>query len=661
MNILKTIFSFSLLFQLFFPQPQYPNKGVISAPVLKWQYGGCYSSWCETGWYSSPAAVDLDQDGDIEIVAGAYTIFMLDGATGADITSAKPSSSRNWPSIVAADIDNNGDIEIVTAHGNGYLHVLDHNLSLVWTRQPTPGNELRSLAVYDVDSNGDLEILVASTRSDDQWFVYEHNGDLRSGDWPQQSPDSDYNGYAAGCFNQNIAVGDMDNDGIAEIIGTNDTHYTSAFAPDGSQLPASTIFGTRDDGSPKPWSRVGFHVDHEVDLRGYAHCGEEHRPNFAHSPPILADLDGNGTLEEIMVGNVYNCGVSPYESLYEMPFIFNKDRTRWNNGTYDWTVLPTPDSAALSDPLIENYNVIESVHPNPVAADLDNDGIKEVLYPSYDGRMHVYWMDKTEHGNWPFWVNQSGEGFYRFATEPVVADLDNDGYAEVIFASWVQKETNQTGKLHILDYLGNPIHEISLPAAYGSPNWNGVLAAPTLANIDSDADLEIVLNSAHSGVLAYDLPNTANARVLWETGRGNLLRSGSPINGDISQSYFSSSHPISEAGDIVHFTLTLKNVGEALPAVTISNTLPASLTYHGGLTASVGSAVYNAGTITWSDSVGSNSTVTITYDAVVDAGITGPTLLLNPVLIQDGMGNSYERSAATYVNGLAVYLPLIER
>jgi len=33
----------------------------------------------------------------------------------------------------------------------------------------------------------------------------------------------------------------------------------------------------------------------------------------------------------------------------------------------------------------------------------------------------------------------------------------------------------QTGKLHVLDYLGNPIHELDLPLAFGSPDWNGAL------------------------------------------------------------------------------------------------------------------------------------------------------------------------------------------
>ena len=173
--------------------------------------------------------------------------------------------------------------------------------------------------------------------------------------------------------------------------------------------------------------------------------------------------------------------------------------------------------------------MIESNQPNPVAADLDGDGYLEILYPSYDGRMHAYWLDKTEHGSWPYSIYNPADGFYRFASEPVVADLNSDGLAEVIFTSWVKKGTNRTGKLHILDFQGNPIHELDLPMAYkGSADWNGGLAAPTLANIDADPDLEIVLNTAHSGFVAYDLPGTAGARILWGTGRGSYLRAGHP-------------------------------------------------------------------------------------------------------------------------------------
>ena len=98
-----------------------------------------------------------------------------------------------------------------------------------------------------------------------------------------------------------------------------------------------------------------------------------------------------------------------------------------------------------------DYNVIESAPPNPVVADLDGDGVAEILHASYDGRLHAWWLDKTEHGAWPYSVYDADEGFHRFASEPVVADLDHNGSAEVIFTSWPHKGGNRTGKLHILD------------------------------------------------------------------------------------------------------------------------------------------------------------------------------------------------------------------
>ena len=186
-------------------------------------------------------------------------------------------------------------------------------------------------------------------------------------------------------------------------------------------------------------------------------------------------------------------------------------------------MIPSPDTDAA--PLSQDYNVIENVAPNPVVVDLDGDNINEILFPSYDGRLHAYWLDKSEHGSWPYSVYAADEGVFRFASEPVVADLDNNGTGEVIFASWPEKGANRVGKLHVLDYQGNLLFATDLPSPF-SGDWNGALAAPTLANLDDDPDLELVLNTAHSGLVAYDLPDTPQARILWGTGRGSYLRNG---------------------------------------------------------------------------------------------------------------------------------------
>lgn len=494
----------------------------IQSPVLKWQRGGCYSSWCETGWYASPAVANLDQDPQAEVLTGSYDLVALDGLTGALQWRAE-NGNRVWPGVALADLTGNGSLEIIVGRSGDQLSVYNTSGTALWVRNPFGGGELRSLALADLENDGSIEILVgrASGGSTKQISVYEPDGSVRPG-FPARR-DGEV-GYGWGMYNQNVAAADLNNDGFKEIIGPTDTHYITALDRNGNQLPANAIYNVFNPVGPKVWAQVGVHVDHAVDLRGYANCGSEHRPNFADSAPVLADLNNDGTREVIVVGNVYNCGTDPYTSLYQMPFILNADRSRWKGSGFDWTILPAPEPGAA--PLAEDYNLIETAEPNPVVADLDGDGFQEILFASYDGRVHAYWLDKTERHAWPFSVYKPAEGFLRFASEPVVADLNNDGKAEVLFTSWVQKGTSQTGKLHLLDFQGNPLFEITLPPAV-SGNWNGAMAAPTLANIDTDPDLEVVILTAASGVVAYDLPGTASARILWGTGRGNFYRSGS--------------------------------------------------------------------------------------------------------------------------------------
>ncbi|MFO7632567.1 MAG: VCBS repeat-containing protein, partial [Caldilinea sp.] len=460
-------------------------------------------------------------DGKMEVIAAMYDLVILDGATGA-LKHRAENGSRAWPGVAVADIDADGAPEIVVGRGNDQVTVYNADGSERWTQRPFGAGEVRTLALADIDLDGQLEIVVgrASGGATKQVSVYESDGSVRPG-WPARR-DGEV-GYGWGMYNQNVAVADLTGDGYAEIVGPTDTHYITALDRDGNQLPAHSRYDNINPKGPKVWSQVGVHVDDAVDLRGYANCGVEHRPNFANSAPAIADLDGDGVREIVVVGNVYDCGATPYRSLYEMPFIFNADRSRWQADGYGWTTIPTPDDKAA--PLSEDYNMIESAPPNPVIADLDGDGVPEILHASYDGRLHAWWLDKTQQGAWPYSVYDPAEGFFRFASEPIVVDLDNDGKAEVIFTSWPEKGEGRTGRLHILDALGEALFEIDLPPSR-TGGWNGGLAAPTIANIDADLDYELVINTVQSGVVAYDLPGTAGARILWGTGRGSYLRNG---------------------------------------------------------------------------------------------------------------------------------------
>jgi uncharacterized repeat protein (TIGR01451 family) len=638
----------------------------FGAPILKWQLGGCYSSWCETGWYSSPATADLDNDGQVEVIASAYSIFILDGSTGTlewKMSSGHdrsdpnaPNVGRTWPGIVIADIDHDGAVEIVTAHDDGWVSVYNAQgyFEPGWPRQPT-SNELRGLLVSDLDSDHLLEVIVTGALgSRTNTWVFEHDGTLRPG-WPQLTNDS---GYAAGVYNSNASAGNLDGDDGNEIIVPSDVHYICAYEADGTQIPANPIYGD------KGWGKVGVWESLATELRGWGACNgvreESYRTNFAHGPSVIADVNGDGIMEVVSTGNVYECIGDNYSSKYDGVYIFNADRSRFNVGGFDWQTVPVNTGA----PLTEDYAVIENNQSNPAVADLDGDGRLEIIYASYDGRVHGFWLDKTEHGNWPFSVVNPAEGFYRFASEPVIADLDDNGYAEVIFTSWTQKGSNHTGKLHIQDYLGNPMYEVSLPAAFGGEDWNGALPAPTLANIDSDPDLEIVVLTANSGVVTYDLPGTADATILWGTGRGDYQRDGNlsdAVQPTLKDSTKTTSLLNPNPGDSLTFTITLKNPGRIINNASMSDPLPPGLMFTGNLWASSGIPSYADGSVNWTGAVSPSAAVVIRFNASVDVGIFTPTVIHNTATISDGAGHYWQRQAHIYVSGIPLFMPLVVR
>lgn len=604
----------------------------VNAPVQKWAYGGCFSSWCQTGWYASPAVANLDGDPQAEVIWGSYDVVALDGLNGS-LQWRAASDDRVWPGIAVADLTGDGGLEIIVGRSGDQVTVYNQSGGVEWTRTPIFGSgEVRTLAVEDLETDGQLEVIVGrgSGGNTKQLSVIEANGSVRSG-WPARH-DGDL-GYGWGMYNENVTVADLNNDGFKEIIGPTDTHYITALDRNGNQLSVNSIYSPR-----TVWSQVGVHVDQAADLRGYANCGTEHRPNFANSAPAIADVDGNGTLEIVVVGDVYNCAIGdPDGDMYHLPWILNLDRTRWSGSGFDWTVIPAAKPG--SGPLSEDYNVIQNSVTNAVVADLDGAGRKEILYPSYDGRLHAYWLDKTEHGNWPYKVPGSG---IRFAGEPVVADLDNDGHAEVIFTSWPQNGGNRIGQLHILDYLGNQLYAINLPAPRGD-NWNGGLGAPTIANIDTDADMELVIGTVSSGVVAYDLPGTASARILWGTGRGSFKRTGvSPVDESFSLNVAPSSRAI-DPGGAATYLLKVQSTNLFTKPVTlnISNPAPAFLTLN-----PISSTFTPPGQIT----------LTVT-DSHVGSLLPGAWYTI-PISASDG-GITRTTKVSLLVGGTRTYLPLI--
>jgi hypothetical protein len=368
----------------------------VQSPVLKWAYGGCFASYCQTGWYSSPAVADLDGDGHADVIAGSYDVVALDGSDGS-LKWRGANADRVWPDIALGDLEHDGHPGIVVGRSDGQVSVYNYNGSLRsgWPVTAFASGEVRSLALADLDANGKLAVVagVAAGVGSEQVNVLAGNGNVRAG-WPARHGAEP--GVGWGMFNQDMAIADMDGDGYPEILAPTDTHYVTGLNRNGDQLRADPIYGMSSDGNlRKTWAEVGINVDQAADLRGNTECETEHRPNFASSTPAIADVDGDHVPELVLPGNVYDCGGAEYVDLYYDVWLLRLDRTRWTSAGYDWTAIPL--QGASGAPLSEDYNVIENIAANVVVADLDHDGKQEILLPSYDGKLHAWWLDKTEH------------------------------------------------------------------------------------------------------------------------------------------------------------------------------------------------------------------------------------------------------------------------
>jgi uncharacterized repeat protein (TIGR01451 family) len=187
------------------------------------------------------------------------------------------------------------------------------------------------------------------------------------------------------------------------------------------------------------------------------------------------------------------------------------------------------------------------------------------------------------------------------------------------------------------------------------------MAAPTLADIDGDYELEVVLNTAHSGLVAYDLPGTANARILWGTGRGSYQRTGSVLAGSLTGSGMSVTPAAAPAGAKITYTITLRNPGAIIANVQITDTLPSDLIYSGNLSATSGSASQLNGTITWTGNSDYWTPVIIKFDATLNSSITEPRAIINTVNVNGGAGSTLTLQALVIVNGLETFLPSVHR
>ena len=265
--------------------------------------------WHEA-WLGSPAVVDLDGDGTKEIVAARDDLVLGWHLDNAVVFRAQSGGGRFWASPVVTDLDpQRAGIEVAAAAA-AKLCVWDATGTLLPGFPATWLSELRALAADDIDGDGALELVVVSTQTlsangqRDMVMAFELDGPAVAG-FPRNTTGAagcDDRCYVTGGFDQTVALGDVDGDGISDILAPQDNAYMSLHRGTGWMFDAAEVFewATKFAGVRGlfEWSSAvqGWSPDEE----------NENQAHYTNSAPAIADLDRDGMAEIVVLGSVQN-------------------------------------------------------------------------------------------------------------------------------------------------------------------------------------------------------------------------------------------------------------------------------------------------------------------------------------------------------------------
>jgi len=479
----------------------------VAAPELVRTYP---ASWDEN-WFGSPALADLDGDGENEVIAGRHSVLYV-WSTAGDLRWRAPvgeeasspndhGSARQYAAPVVADLDGDGNEEIAIAYSNS-IAVYRHDGTIMpgWPAQyPDSDNEIRSIAAADLDHDGTWEIAVVRTGATPVTAVFDLQGNVLPG-WPQVDCADCYD---HGGYNQNIGLADITGDGDLEVVATYDCAIVGFFTREGQPLTVNPEL------SDELVPQVPMFHDWALAVQGWGPDGED-RDEFTDSPPVFADLDGDGGLEVVIYSDHERAG--EYVNRGNCLWALEADLSRVAG--FEWPICS-------GGPLYTGYedNIVQ-VAPAPAVGNLSGDERPEIVVPSYDGLMRAYSPDGEEL--WSYEFNTPMASFIG-ASGAVIADLNGDGSPEVLFTTYAMADDRS--HLIILGAGGALLHKVPIAL-------RGSMSPPTVGDVDGDGQLDILislkdtLGAGLGGVQLWTVPGAGTDCVLWSTGRGNPARTG---------------------------------------------------------------------------------------------------------------------------------------
>jgi hypothetical protein len=384
----------------------------------------------------------------------SIALAQLDGAPGKEIIAAswltnkiyiwnvhgqllpgwprEPASGGNvgyWGSPCVGDVDGDGSPEIVIVSKDSYVYawhvdgtpLIPNTNGAVrqvgaWT-QTTP-------ALADLDGDGKAEIIVSGALA--KVFVLRYDGSDFPG-WP-------YTLYALG--KGSPAVGDVDGDGSLDIVITSESELMYVFRSDGTILPGwpKSVYGDAPDFGPSP-ALGDLNGDGRLEI---VHCAVQKNPYSltklfvfdaagntlltkpldlnSQSSPILADIDGDGTIDIVHGGEA---GVLH----------------AWNLAGQELAGFPIP----LGD----------WIRGTPMYCDLDHDGNGDLVLAGWNKKVFAWAMTgpyRIDRAPWPtFHGNVARTGYLprSFATATAETPLPRQ-----LTVAWSPNPFNPSVTLH---------------------------------------------------------------------------------------------------------------------------------------------------------------------------------------------------------------------